>query len=64
MQQSGYFDYGLGRYVKNRACVISDVKRYGDVDPVEVGNEAAALRRLKPKLAEYDLPRGVLDGVD
>lgn len=64
MQQSGYYDHGLGCYVKNRSEAMQILKRNSDVDPVDIGNDRESLRKLRPAMADYSIPRGALDGMD
>ena len=61
---SGYFDVGLGMHVKNKGMAQQILQRNSDIVPLEVGNERKALHSIKPKQHEYDIPRGLLDGMD
>ena len=61
---SGYYDHGLGMHVKNKGMAQQILQRNSDIVPVEVGNERTALRGIKKRHAEYDVPRGLLDGMD
>jgi putative FmdB family regulatory protein len=60
---SGYFNHGLGTYIKHKSDVKDAITKINEAtgqDLVEVGNEKV---KPKPIKHDYEIPRGALDGL-